>query len=472
MATPLKDQLLDQDKQKGYVCNVGSYCSPQMITPTVPSGSGKNDTKITHRTTTTITDGKATTDVYIFKQDTILGLPVNQGKWVKAGTTTDGGNTFTFNEEKDANGNPLIGAGVRQSLAPNGDMNKNVKAQITRTLKGANEQQAASTPNLTDQQIKQSGAVDSNTATEGETAETIGAESFNQGQVQQQIGEAKYLRKNYGDDNRYPLDMKGDQDHIKFTMYAYAPKKFGLTEGLGAFTGTNIAPGGKLGTVILPIQPQISDSNPVSWGEDTMNSLDAAAAAAAYAAITQGGEGLAKTAETIAKEIGDQQGNITSALAAKLSGAAAGVNKNFLSRVTGGVLNNNVELLFQGPSLRTFTFSFLMSAREQKETEMIVKIIRFFKQGMSVKTTGANLFLKAPNIFTIEYIHKNEPHRYINKIKTCALQNCTVNYTPEGNYSTYTDGSMTQYSLTLTFGEIDPIYEDDYKGLNDIEIGY
>lgn len=296
---------------------------------------------------------------------------------------------------------------------------------------------------------------------------TIGAESLNVGDLQKQIGSAKF-RNNYGDDNRYPLKMKQDQDHIKFTMYAYVPKTFGVKSGLGGFTGSN--KGSKLGTVTLPIQPQISDSNSVSWGEDSINALEATAAGAAYAGIMQGGEGVAKAAEDIAKEVGEQKENINAAIAAKFAGAAAGVNGNFLSRVTGGILNNNVELLFQGPSLRTFTFTFLMSAREKDETEMIRKIIRFFKQGMSVKRTDGNLFLKAPNVFDIEYLHRNAPNKYINKIKTCALQNCSVNYTPDGNYSTYLDGSMTQYSLTLSFGEIDPIYDDDY--IEPDNIGY
>jgi hypothetical protein len=37
-----------------------------------------------------------------------------------------------------------------------------------------------------------------------------------------------------------------------------------------------------------------------------------------------------------------------------------------------------------------------------------------------------------------------------------------VNYTPDGNYMTYSGGSMTQYDLSMTFGEIDPVYAQDY----------
>jgi hypothetical protein len=308
----------------------------------------------------------------------------------------------------------------------------------------------------------------SNTIKQDPNSGQVGPESFNQGEISQAVGQGK-LRSSYGD-TRYPLNMKSDQDYIKFTMYTYVPKTFGLTSGLGAFSGSN--KGSKLGTVTLPIQPQISDSNSVTWGEDTINSVEAAAAATAYASITRGVEGAEESVNQAATGIAEQKGSITTTLAAGLAGKAVGANENFLSRVTGGILNNNVELLFQGPALRSFSFTFIMSAREPRESEAIRNIIRFFKQGMSVKRTESNLFLKAPNVFDIEYYHKNAPHKYINKIKTCALQNCSVNYTPDGNYATYEDGAMTQYSLTLSFGEIDPLYDDEYDALGLDHIGY
>ena len=92
---------------------------------------------------------------------------------------------------------------------------------------------------------------------------------------------------------------------------------------------------------------------------------------------------------------------------------------------------------------------------------------------MSVKTSSSNIFLKAPNIFDIRYItyQKDEDgndrevdHPSINRIKTCALLAAAVDYTPDGSYMTYDDPrrSMTSYGLTLSFNELDPIYEDDY----------
>jgi hypothetical protein len=37
---------------------------------------------------------------------------------------------------------------------------------------------------------------------------------------------------------------------------------------------------------------------------------------------------------------------------------------------------------------------------------------------------------------------------------------------------TFSDGTMTSYQITLRFSEVDPIYEENYTGLSETEIGY
>jgi hypothetical protein len=304
--------------------------------------------------------------------------------------------------------------------------------------------------------------------TEGNTT----ASEFNQEQFNKAVSDGG-VRGSYGD-HRYPIDADfGKQDCIKFSMYRYTPKKFNLEKDLGGFTGSNIKnKNSPMGTVTLPIQPSITDSNVVSWGESQLNAIEATAGAAALAGIAKGPEGVGQSAEKIIEGVRNNKEDIKSALAAHFAGQAAGANTGFLTRATGAILNNNLELLFQGPSLRSFTFTFSLSAREDTESKMIRKIIRLFKQGMSVKRSSSALFLKTPNIFDIEYLHNGKKHPYINQIKTCVLQNFTVNYTPAGNYATYEDGAMTQYDLTLTFGEIEPLFDDDYPNDGDATIGY
>lgn len=139
------------------------------------------------------------------------------------------------------------------------------------------------------------------------------------------------------------------------------------------------------------------------------------------------------------------------------------------------VLNPNMELLFNGPQLRTFGFTFKLSPRSSREAQEVVKIIKFFKQGMSPIRSQSNFFLKAPHTFTLKYMmgKGRGEQKYLNKFKECALSNASVQYTPDGNYNTFTDGIMTSYSLQLTFNELTPVFNDDYgNGSFDATIGY
>jgi hypothetical protein len=59
-------------------------------------------------------------------------------------------------------------------------------------------------------------------------------------------------------------------------------------------------------------------------------------------------------------------------------------------------------------------------------------------------------------------------HTRIGKIKECALQSMTTRYAPEGQYATYYDGTPVSYEIDLQFKELEPIYNDDYAGLEGI----
>ena len=155
-------------------------------------------------------------------------------------------------------------------------------------------------------------------------------------------------------------------------------------------------------------------------------------------------------------------------------------------------MNPNLELLFSGPTLRPFNFTFKMSPRDRGESIVVKKIIRLFKQSSAVQTTPSGLFLKSPDAYTIKYLTKgsrsigsattpegldsfDDTHDFLPKIKNCALLNCSVNYTPDGSYMTYENTSPVAYSMTLRFQELEPIFNDDYENLDgdtDDSIGF
>ena len=87
--------------------------------------------------------------------------------------------------------------------------------------------------------------------------------------------------------------------------------------------------------------------------------------------------------------------------------------------------------------------------------------------------TKSRLFLKSPHTFKLSYRNnRGRDHKYLNKFKECALQSFGVNYAPNGTYSSYEDGVMTAYQMTMTYQELTPIYNDDYGPGNPIEVGF
>ncbi len=152
------------------------------------------------------------------------------------------------------------------------------------------------------------------------------------------------------------------------------------------------------------------------------------------------------------------------AISAYFAGQAVGAN--VLGRATGQVINPNLELLFTGPNLRSFNFNFTLTPRDAEEADIVRKMVRSMKRNMTPQRSSEALFLKSPRIFELEYIFgdTNREHPFMNKFKPCACTSFAVNYTPDGSYMTYRgQPSMTSYQLSMSFGEIEPIYSDEYK---------
>jgi len=263
---------------------------------------------------------------------------------------------------------------------------------------------------------------------------------------------------------KYPLDLTTNkQDVIKFVMLKYKPSTF-ATETLGFQRPDVNRDKEGIGTVFLPIPAGISDTTNCIWGSDEMTAGQIAGANIALGGITGGGAGFTtKIEEVIGAAIGKDKGvDVKTLVATQIAGSAAGAGSGLLKRVTGGALNPNLELLFDKPGLRTFGFTFKMSARSEREAKEIIGILRFFKQGMAPQKSTTNLFVKAPHTFRIEYLHKGKKHNFLNEFKECALTNLTTNYTPEGQYATFYDGPMVSYEMQMQFQELDPVFNEDY----------
>ena len=272
---------------------------------------------------------------------------------------------------------------------------------------------------------------------------------------------------------RYPLNEdKKSYDYLKVCAYEHKGRIDRGGDLRGDYDIEGFVKKRGNNTVYLPMDPTgLQEGNGVNWSKGEVNPFDAAGFKLASNAIEN--IGGSKSKEQIMNAMKDAMGegvkefqNIIggfdgSDIAAFFAGKAVG-NNTLFTRATGKVLNQNLELLFSGPGLRTFNYNFRFTPREDTEARMVRSIIKMFKKAMAPRLSKKQLFLKSPHVFKLEYMFKNgQEHPFLNKIKTCALTNFNIQYAPDGSYMTYDDGSMTSYTVNMSFGELNPIYDDD-----------
>jgi hypothetical protein len=293
---------------------------------------------------------------------------------------------------------------------------------------------------------------------------------------------------------RYPLTkLTSSDDYLKITVLQYKPPGF-IPEGesFAAPTAGEIqgyASSTPKGYILLPIPDTIQDSNSAQWGPSTLNPVQVAIGAGAQSLLGQTSvesalSGFENTTKRILNSFnsGSVQKYFTSEVITKGTNVLfPGENRlelqNVLARTAGQVINSNIELIFSGVRIREpFTFGFDIVPRSKKESDMVKAIIKKFKfHSAAKKQTGAaaGLFLKAPEVFKLEYMSGNKSHPFLNKFKICALNGMSVNYTGSGTYATYADATPVNMVLTLVFQELTPIYADDYTtNIGDEGTGY
>ena len=283
--------------------------------------------------------------------------------------------------------------------------------------------------------------------------------------------------------------LSQETDYLQIDVIAYDPGKFVNSPNQGGGARKNSNKESK-GTILLPIPSNISDTNSVSYESSSLNSIAGAAVDAVMKTMESGKDyskdfmgGMAATGDAIKSgtsginaAVGggeEVKGFITRFLASKAVGLA-NVNitpEQILARSEGRILNPNMELLFNGPGLRSFRFQFKLTPRGKREAIEVENIIKTFKKHMAPKVQESGTFLKTPDIFELRYRKGNGEHPFLNKFKQCFLSSVNVNYTGEGTYATYDNGVPVSMTMDLSFQEIEPIYDTDYKGI-EIGVGY
>jgi len=282
----------------------------------------------------------------------------------------------------------------------------------------------------------------------------------------------KMVYDNPGGDNDNQPVMKDGKQLEEETITAFKPIKTrdDIFNEVGAQTA-EIESNARY--IYLPIPQQITDNISVDYAQDTLNPLQAAGLAAASGLIGEPGETLKTAMEVMQTAAGTAIGPDTKKMLTTILGGKAinqlGANvsaQSLITRASGQVLQSNMELLFNGPTLRSFPFVFDFAPHDAEEAAEVMQIIRVMKEAIVPKKgSNAGLFINSPDLFQLEYITANgREHPFLNRFKVGAVSDISVNYTASGTYATYA-GSLrapVHIQMSFTFKELNPIYQEDY----------
>ena len=211
-------------------------------------------------------------------------------------------------------------------------------------------------------------------------------------------------------------------------------------------------------SIAMYLPPNVEDNTTAGYN-DFRTGMAGFLAAGGSKALAQGGDAAAITQSVLDSAeglIGKAGQKIVSEIAEVALGAE-GANE-LINKAFGVADNPYMEVLFDAMALRTFTYTFNMAPRNEQEAAEIKNIIQVFRFHMAPELRGnQSRFIGLPSEFDIHYMFLSKDgvaseNTFYNKIATCVLTNCAVNYTPNGVKS-FEDGGPTATTMVLTFKE-------------------
>jgi len=289
---------------------------------------------------------------------------------------------------------------------------------------------------------------------------------------------------------RYPKDaaMSKESDYVLFEFYKYQPPFQGInrgdvtskSSGISAYnasvTDEQFYEKTTLDSVILYMPEDISTGYKANWSGKAFSNLgrdilSLAGSGDIGQALSNAGEFVDTSLNQLLPNAGEKT---IEAVIGKITGEQVSPNDIFGS-TRGVILNPNVELLFSGIDLRNFALNYRLVPRNDREASDIRKIINVFRKAMlpsfaqqgditfSSAEAAQDNFIRVPNVCRVSFMKGSGLNKYVPQYKMCAITQVDINYTPDGTYATYGDGSMVAIELSLAFQETKLIFAEEVE---------
>lgn len=201
--------------------------------------------------------------------------------------------------------------------------------------------------------------------------------------------------------------------------------------------------------IALYVPNQLTIRYSAGWSEEDTAAFSALSAAGGEIARALQSEGSIRRTGGLAQEV------LTSAALGGFGGSSPVPFATEAGIAAGLAANPKKEQAFKNMDFRTFSFEYQFAPRSPDEAKNVLNIIQAFKYHMHPEFKSADNFLYIyPSEFDIVYYKGISENLKLHRHTSCVLTEMNVNYTPNGVFNTFPDGTPTQISVTLTFKEL------------------
>jgi hypothetical protein len=234
----------------------------------------------------------------------------------------------------------------------------------------------------------------------------------------------------------------------------------------------NYVPGPPAGPAIilpLPDLPNMASQQKYGPMSGALNAVLAGGLSEAYNAISDAvtagnadAVDVGGIAGRLAAQFSQQGGPVAKEVASAMAGAVVGVNgAQFQTLASGEITNPNIELLYSGPSLRSYSMSWTLAPKNQTEANNVYQIIRQMKRNhLPTKTSG---MLRVPKVFKLTTHIQGKPSKTYQMYKPCVLEAFSVKQDATGQHMTLPDGSPVVTSISCVWKEINITTSEDFE---------
>lgn len=285
-----------------------------------------------------------------------------------------------------------------------------------------------------------------------------------------------------GDSLRYPeeLAIGSDTDYLLFDFWRYKPN----TGQLSSSPFRNYTPEGDddsgiyevfdpaknlPSTIIVSMPQDVGTELGSQWGGKSFGVLSRALTAAGGQLSGGNFEGAASSIGNVIKNSLDGEAlksfatSLSKAALNSIPGVGGNLSVNDISQgASSTILNPNVELMYEGPTLRTLSLDMKLVARTPTESKTIREIANSFRKAAAPANKN-NRFINLPAYVRMKYMTGSTQNKNLPKHRLFAITGVSVSYTPDGQYIVFEDGSIPAVNIRLQLQETKIIFFEDIQ---------